>query len=1044
MKRHLNTSYRLVWNHITGTLVVASELARSRGKRAGVAIALSLAAVTSVPALAADTVVQAGETVSGGTLENHDNQIVFGTANGMTISTGLEYGPDNEANTGGQWIQNGGIANNTTVTGGGLQRVNAGGSVSDTVISAGGGQSLQGQAVNTTLNGGEQWVHEGGIATGTVINEKGWQAVKSGAVATDTVVNTGAEGGPDAENGDTGQIVYGDAVRTTINKNGRQIVAAEGTANTTVVYAGGDQTVHGYALDTTLDGGYQYVHQDGMALDTVINEGGWQVIKAGGAAGNTIVNQKGKLQVNAGSEATAVTQNTGGALVTSTAATVTGTNRLGAFSVVDGKADNIVLENGGRLDVLNGHSATDTRVDDGGTLAVLTGGTATTVSMGKGGMLLADSGATVSGQYDGGGAFSIGSGRASGLSLGQGSAFTLKAGGSARNTTVNGGQLTAQGGTLAGTTTLSDAATLTLSGQNVNEGTLRVEGDSGASINGDTGGGVLAGNGMVEKSGSGTLTVSNITLTQKTVNLNEGALTLVDSDVTTDVIARHGTALNLNGRTVLTGAVDPTDITLATGATWNIPDNATVKSVVDELSHAGKINFVSARSGTFTPATLTVKNLRGQNGSITLRVRPDLAENNADRLVIDGGRATGKTILNLVNAGNSASGLATSGKGIQVVEAINGATTEEGAFVQGNKLQAGAFNYSLNRESDESWYLRSEERYRAEVPLYASMLTQAMDYDRILAGSRSHQTGVNGENNSVRLSIQGGHLGHDNNGGIARGATPESNGSYGLVRLEGDLLRTEVAGMSVTAGVYGAAGHSSVDVKDDDGSRAGTVRDDAGSLGGYLNLVHTSSGLWADIVAQGTRHSMKASSDNNDFRARGWGWLGSLETGLPFSITDNLMLEPQLQYTWQGLSLDDGQDNAGYVKFGHGSAQHVRAGFRLGSHNDMTFGEGTSSRDTLRDSAKHSVSELPVNGWVQPSVIRTFSSRGDMSMGTAAAGSNMTFSPSRNGTSLDLQAGLEARVRENITLGVQAGYAHSVSGSSAEGYNGQATLNITF
>ncbi|MFK8338005.1 autotransporter domain-containing protein, partial [Escherichia coli] len=378
-------------------------------------------------------------------------------------------------------------------------------------------------------------------------------------------------------------------------------------------------------------------------------------------------------------------------------------------------------------------------------------------------------------------------------------------------------------------------------------------------------------------------------------------------------------------------------------------------------------------------------------------------------------------------------GVATSGQGIRVVDAQNGATTEEGAFALSRPLQAGAFNYTLNRDSDEDWYLRSENAYRAEVPLYTSMLTQAMDYDRILAGSRSHQTGVNGENNSVRLSIQGGHLGHDNNGGIARGATPESSGSYGFVRLEGDLLRTEVAGMSLTTGVYGAAGHSSVDVKDDDGSRVGTVRDDAGSLGGYLNLTHTSSGLWADIVAQGTRHSMKASSDNNDFRARGWGWLGSLETGLPFSITDNLMLEPQLQYTWQGLSLDDGQDNAGYVKFGHGSTQHVRAGFRLGSHNDMTFGEGTSSRDTLRDSAKHRVRELPVNWWVQPSVIRTFSSRGDMSMGTAAAGSNMTFSPSRNGTSLDLQAGLEARVRENITLGVQAGYAHSVSGSSAEG-----------
>ncbi|HGU1508067.1 TPA: Ag43/Cah family autotransporter adhesin [Escherichia coli] len=607
MKRHLNTSYRLVWNHITGTLVVASELARSRGKRAGVAVALSLAAVTPVPALAADTVVEAGETVNGGTLTNHDNQIVFGTANGMTISTGLEYGPDNEANTGGQWVQDGGTASNTTISSGGLQFVGAGGKATDTIINEGGGQSLKGLALNTTLNGGEQWMHEGAI------------------------------------------------------------------------------TFH----------------------------------------------------------------------------------------------------------------------------------------------------------------------------------------------------------------------------------------------------------------------------------------------------------------------------------------------------------------------KLTTSNLTGQGGTINMRVRLD-GSNASDQLVINGGQATGKTWLAFTNVGNSNLGVATSGQGIRVVDAQNGATTEEGAFALSRPLQAGAFNYTLNRDSDEDWYLRSENAYRAEVPLYTSMLTQAMDYDRILAGSRSHQTGVNGENNSVRLSIQGGHLGHDNNGGIARGATPESSGSYGFVRLEGDLLRTEVAGMSLTTGVYGAAGHSSVDVKDDDGSRAGTVRDDAGSLGGYLNLTHTSSGLWADIVAQGTRHSMKASSDNNDFRARGWGWLGSLETGLPFSITDNLMLEPQLQYTWQGLSLDDGQDNAGYVKFGHGGTQHVRAGFRLGSHNDMTFGEGTSSRDTLRDSTKHRVSELPVNWWVQPSVIRTFSSRGDMSMGTAAAGSNMTFSPSRNGTSLDLQAGLEARVRENITLGVQAGYAHSVSGSSAEGYNGQATLNVTF
>ena len=949
MKRHLNTSYRLVWNHITGTLVVASELARSRGKRAGVAVALSLAAVTSVPALAADKVVQAGETVNDGTLTNHDNQIVFGTANGMTISTGLELGPDSEENTGGQWIQNGGIAGNTTVTTNGRQVVLEGGTASDTVIRDGGGQSLNGLAVNTTLNNrGEQWVHEGGVATGTIINRDGYQSVKSGGLATGTIINTGAEGGPDSDNSYTGQKVQGTAESTTINKNGRQIILFSGLARDTLIYAGGDQSVHGRALNTTLNGGYQYVHRDGLALNTVINEGGWQVVKAGGAAGNTTINQNGELRVHAGGEATAVTQNTGGALVTSTAATVIGTNRLGNFTVENGKADGVALESGGRLDVLESHSAQNTLVDDGGTLAVSAGGKATSVTITSGGALIADSGATVEGT-NASGKFSIDgtSGQASGLLLENGGSFTVNAGGQAGNTTVgHRGTLTlAAGGSLSGRTQLSKGASMVLNGDVVSTGDI----------------------------------------------VNAGEIRF---------------------------------------------DNQTTPNAA--LSRA-----VAKSNSPVTFHKLTTTNLTGQGGTINMRVRLD-GSNASDQLVINGGQATGKTWLAFTNVGNSNLGVATTGQGIRVVDAQNGATTEEGAFALSRPLQAGAFNYTLNRDSDEDWYLRSENAYRAEVPLYTSMLTQAMDYDRILAGSRSHQTGVNGENNSVRLSIQGGHLGHDNNGDIARGATPESSGSYGFVRLEGDLLRTEVAGMSLTTGVYGAAGHSSVDVKDDDGSRAGTVRDDAGSLGGYMNLTHTSSGLWADIVAQGTRHSMKASSGNNDFRARGWGWLGSLETGLPFSITDNLMLEPRLQYTWQGLSLDDGKDNAGYVKFGHGSAQHVRAGFRLGSHNDMTFGEGTSSRAPLRDSAKHSVRELPVNWWVQPSVIRTFSSRGDMRVGTSTAGSGMTFSPSQNGTSLDLQAGLEARVRENITLGVQAGYAHSVSGSSAEGYNGQATLNMTF
>ncbi|EFM3616156.1 autotransporter adhesin Ag43, partial [Escherichia coli] len=661
MKRHLNTSYRLVWNHITGTLVVASELARSRGKRAGVAVALSLAAVTSVPALAADKVVQAGETVNDGTLTNHDNQIVFGTANGMTISTGLELGPDSEENTGGQWIQNGGIAGNTTVTTNGRQVVLEGGTASDTVIRDGGGQSLNGLAVNTTLNNrGEQWVHEGGVATGTIINRDGYQSVKSGGLATGTIINTGAEGGPDSDNSYTGQKVQGTAESTTINKNGRQIILFSGLARDTLIYAGGDQSVHGRALNTTLNGGYQYVHRDGLALNTVINEGGWQVVKAGGAAGNTTINQNGELRVHAGGEATAVTQNTGGALVTSTAATVIGTNRLGNFTVENGKADGVVLESGGRLDVLESHSAQNTLVDDGGTLAVSAGGKATSVTITSGGALIADSGAIVEGT-NASGKFSIDgtSGQASGLLLENGGSFTVNAGGQAGNTTVgHRGTLTlAAGGSLSGRTQLSKGASMVLNGDVVSTGDI----------------------------------------------VNAGEIRF---------------------------------------------DNQTTPNAA--LSRA-----VAKSNSPVTFHKLTTTNLTGQGGTINMRVRLD-GSNASDQLVINGGQATGKTWLAFTNVGNSNLGVATTGQGIRVVDAQNGATTEEGAFALSRPLQAGAFNYTLNRDSDEDWYLRSENAYRAEVPLYTSMLTQAMDYDRILAGSRSHQTGVNGENNSVRLSIQGG------------------------------------------------------------------------------------------------------------------------------------------------------------------------------------------------------------------------------------------------------------------------------------------------
>lgn len=127
--------------------------------------------------------------------------------------------------------------------------------------------------MNTTLNNrGEQWVHEGGLppvqlSTATVtraLKVAGWQQEPSSTPAQKAarILTTRTR------------------VRRSRNsrihhhqQNGRQIILFSGIARDTLIYAGGDQSVHGRALNTTLNGGYQYVHKDGLALNTVINEG---------------------------------------------------------------------------------------------------------------------------------------------------------------------------------------------------------------------------------------------------------------------------------------------------------------------------------------------------------------------------------------------------------------------------------------------------------------------------------------------------------------------------------------------------------------------------------------------------------------------------------------------------------------------------------------------------------------------------------------------------------------------------------------------------
>ena len=82
----------------------------------------------------------------------------------------------------------------------------------------------------------------------------------------------------------------------------------------------------------------------------------------------------------------------------------------------------------------------------------------------------------------------------------------------------------------------------------------------------------------------------------------------------------------------------------------------------------------------------------------------------SDKLVIDGGNASGTTGVTVLNAGGT--GAVTAQNGILVVEAVGGATTASGAFALNHRVAVGAYEYFLFRGgattgTDENWYLRS-------------------------------------------------------------------------------------------------------------------------------------------------------------------------------------------------------------------------------------------------------------------------------------------------------------------------------------------------
>lgn len=120
---------------------------------------------------------------------------------------------------------------------------------------------------------------------------------------------------------------------------------------------------------------------------------------------------------------------------------------------------------------------------------------------------------------------------------------------------------------------------------------------------------------------------------------------------------------------------------------------------------------------------------------------------------------------------------------------------------------------------------------------------------------------------------------------------------------------------------------------------AGSTSMDGYSAGAYWTR-KGASGWYVDGVVQGTWYDrIRANSVlGESLKTNGWGFTASLESGYPVALGAGWAIEPQAQLIYQRISIDDGADRFGQVRYDDTNAVYGRVGARLTKNWSMDDG----------------------------------------------------------------------------------------------------------
>lgn len=386
-------------------------------------------------------------------------------------------------------------------------------------------------------------------------------------------------------------------------------------------------------------------------------------------------------------------------------------------------------------------------------------------------------------------------------------------------------------------------------------------------------------------------------------------------------------------------------------------------SNIGNLTNSGDISLSS--NGSANNILYVNGDYVGDNGNILFNTQLAGDDSYTNKLVITG-NASGKTYVTFNNLG---------GNGAQTLEGINIISTSsstENAFIQKQRIVAGAYDYSLIQGTGDksgNWYLTSrlthsdpvvhKQIQRPEGGSYIANFTAANTlfntrlYDRL--GDTHYIDPLTGENKVTSLWLR--QVGDHNHWHDSSDQLKTNSNSY-VAQIGGDVFQWSGNGvdygrLGLMAGYANNKNNTRSKVTDYN-SKGSTHGYSVGMYGTWFATADNKAGLYVDSWLQYSwfkNHVNGEQLASESYNSKGL--TASLETGYSIKMVEftgnpgtvnEWFIQPQIQATWMGVKADTHHEHNGTHISSNDSNGNVqtRLGLRTFLQSSQTNDDGNN------------------------------------------------------------------------------------------------------